>query len=369
MDDDTRIPFEFKGDGKTYFRIWIVNIFLSVITLGIYSAWAKVRSQRYFYSHLYLDNTNFEYLASPTAILFGRIVAVTLLGSYALISRYLPGYTVWFLLLLIPIVPYVLLKSLQFRARNTAFRNIRFRFHGTYPSALLAIGICPALIPLPFVAHSLWAQHAPLSHYTLYYFAFCTSAFFLGIAIKNYLNFIVSNTSYGVTRFTFTSKIGEYYGMIAMILIGVGTLALLVIFSVLVVTMTMSTLDYSFRPDVNRLIGALIGVVIYLWAKAMFTSHTTNLLYNSIVIPEWYTFTSKVTSWGLFKVNLINTVLIILTLGMYIPFAKIRLIKYRVSALSLNSMRPLDEFMFDSSHRVSATGQEVGEMFGLELGL
>ncbi len=42
------LRFEFTGEGSEYFRIWIVNVFLSVITLGIYSAWAKVRRMRYF---------------------------------------------------------------------------------------------------------------------------------------------------------------------------------------------------------------------------------------------------------------------------------------------------------------------------------
>ena len=40
---------EFRGDPKEYFRIWIVNLALTILTLGIYSAWAKVRKQRYFY--------------------------------------------------------------------------------------------------------------------------------------------------------------------------------------------------------------------------------------------------------------------------------------------------------------------------------
>ena len=46
------LPFEFRGDGAEYFKIWIVNILLTIVTLGIYSAWAKVRNNRYFYSCL-----------------------------------------------------------------------------------------------------------------------------------------------------------------------------------------------------------------------------------------------------------------------------------------------------------------------------
>ncbi|ENY72193.1 hypothetical protein G114_09394 [Aeromonas diversa CDC 2478-85] len=46
------------------------------MTLGIYSAWAKVRTQRYFYGSTELDGDRFEYLAEPLRILKGRIIAL-----------------------------------------------------------------------------------------------------------------------------------------------------------------------------------------------------------------------------------------------------------------------------------------------------
>ena len=40
------VSLKFTGKAGEYFRIWIVNVCLSVVTLGIYSAWAKVRRKR-----------------------------------------------------------------------------------------------------------------------------------------------------------------------------------------------------------------------------------------------------------------------------------------------------------------------------------
>jgi hypothetical protein len=37
------LVFGFSGSGAEYFRIWIVNLLLTVATFGIYSAWAKTR--------------------------------------------------------------------------------------------------------------------------------------------------------------------------------------------------------------------------------------------------------------------------------------------------------------------------------------
>ena len=47
----TTYRFDFIGRTGEYFRIWVVSLFLSVVTLGIYSAWGKVRKKRYLYSH------------------------------------------------------------------------------------------------------------------------------------------------------------------------------------------------------------------------------------------------------------------------------------------------------------------------------
>ena len=41
-DDEYRtVPVEFNGQAFEYFKIWVVNIFLTIITLGIYSAWGE----------------------------------------------------------------------------------------------------------------------------------------------------------------------------------------------------------------------------------------------------------------------------------------------------------------------------------------
>ncbi|HJU25199.1 MAG TPA: DUF898 family protein, partial [Rhodanobacteraceae bacterium] len=62
-------PFQFRGNAGEYFRIWIVNFALGIITLGIYSAWASVRTRRYFYANTWLAGSPFEYSAKPLPIL------------------------------------------------------------------------------------------------------------------------------------------------------------------------------------------------------------------------------------------------------------------------------------------------------------
>jgi uncharacterized membrane protein YjgN (DUF898 family) len=56
---------EFTGRGAEDFKIWIVNIAFTLITLGIYSAWAKVRKNRYIYGNIIFEDASIEYLADP----------------------------------------------------------------------------------------------------------------------------------------------------------------------------------------------------------------------------------------------------------------------------------------------------------------
>ena len=73
--EPVRYEPEFTGRAGEFFGIWFVNLSLSILTLGIYSAWAKVRTERYFYGNTRLAGAAFEYFASPIAILKGRLIA------------------------------------------------------------------------------------------------------------------------------------------------------------------------------------------------------------------------------------------------------------------------------------------------------
>jgi uncharacterized membrane protein YjgN (DUF898 family) len=132
------LRLSFVGSGSEYFRIWIVNLFLSILTLGIYSAWAKVRREQYFHRNTLLDGSGFDYHGNPKAILKGRVIAVGLVAILFLIGVWKPGYDYLMLLLYSPLIPWLLVRSFIFRARNTSFRGLRFNFLGTYKGACRA---------------------------------------------------------------------------------------------------------------------------------------------------------------------------------------------------------------------------------------
>jgi uncharacterized membrane protein YjgN (DUF898 family) len=112
-------PVSFTGTGGEYFRIWITNTFLSIITLGIYSAWAKVRRTRYFYGNTRLAGASFDYHGQPKAILKGRAVALVMLIAYQVFSDMQGVLAGLLVLLLVAAFPWLMWKSLQFKLYNS----------------------------------------------------------------------------------------------------------------------------------------------------------------------------------------------------------------------------------------------------------
>ena len=164
-----RYPVEFSATAGEYFRIWIVNLALTVLTIGIYSAWAKVRKKRYFYGHTRIDGDSFDYRANPVAILKGRIIAVALFTAYSFGGKISPLLGALFALVLLFAMPWLIVRSLAFNAHNSAYRNIRFNFSGRYaePLKLIIGGGMLVVVTLglgyPYVK-ALWARFAAENH-------------------------------------------------------------------------------------------------------------------------------------------------------------------------------------------------------------
>ncbi len=143
--DASPLPFEFTGKAKEFFGIWLSNLLLSILTLGIYSAWAKVRRRRFFLGHTLIGGHRFDYHADPKVILKGRAIVVSVLVVMSLVSELSTVLSGTSLVLLMLALPWLANRSLRFNARMTSFRNVRFDFSGTYGKSLLAFVLFPLL--------------------------------------------------------------------------------------------------------------------------------------------------------------------------------------------------------------------------------
>ncbi len=133
----------FDGKSFEYFRIWIVNILLTIITFGLYFPWAKVRTNRYFYANAKLDGRNFEYHATGKQLFIGYLVAMGLFILYTALQQVSPILGLVLFAIFILALPWIIWRSMIFGLRMTSFSNVRFGCAGKLRPAYLNYLVLP----------------------------------------------------------------------------------------------------------------------------------------------------------------------------------------------------------------------------------
>ncbi|HEY2627877.1 MAG TPA: YjgN family protein [Usitatibacter sp.] len=355
-------PFSFTGDAKEYFRIWIVNLFLSVITLGLYSPWAKVRKNRYLYANTWVADANFEYHANPVAILKGRLIAVAALIAYNLGGHYLPKLGTAIVVLLMVAAPWLVVRSMQFNAVNTSYRNLRFHFHGRYGEGLKVIApflLSPILaLLLPTFDPTNMKPNA--ANIAALFLPILPLSFFYPWVMAMLKRFQVGNLAYGSQHFAITLKISSFYGIYLL----AGALTFV---AALVMGVAIAILAF-----ISQALATAVPVLTYFFLIAVvfaFTrSRVTNLTFNASSAGR-ARFVSSIGFWRLARIYFVNVFVIVVTCGLMVPWAVVRVAKYRAECLRLEADGDLEGVLADVSKPVAATGDQLGEFFDVDLSL
>ncbi|MDR0588237.1 MAG: DUF898 domain-containing protein [Burkholderiales bacterium] len=324
------LSFQFNGTGAEFFKIWIVNVFLSIITLGIYSAWAKVRTQRYFYANTTLDGSSFEYLADPIKILKGRCIAFGLLLLYTLLGRSSPVLFMVCALVLLAFTPWAVRQSLAFRARYSAWRGVRFHFNGTVKGAV--------------------------NTYIFWWAAASFFGFLLPAFLRKQMQYVVNNMRFGDVDFKNDVETFPYYKPFLKML------AL-----VLPVFIVGAVLAGSLGRETAAIFFPVLVALIFFLASVYIRMSLTNLRFDNATLGE-HTFHCRYELKSYFWLVLTNTLGVLFTLGLFYPFAKVRQAQYAAEHMSVTAVGHLDEFIDRQQEDLSATGGEVGDLFDIDVG-
>ncbi len=336
-------PFVFTGQGGEYFRIWIVNLLLSVVTLGIYSAWAKVRRVRYFYGHTALDGRAFGYHASPIAILKGRLIAYAVVMTLALLGQIAPLAASALYLPLLVLTPLVLVRAFRFRAANSSYGGIRFGFDGSESDAYRVFLFLNLLLPV-------------------------TLGLVYPYAAKRQREYFVSESRHGRSQFGLELPTAGVYRIYVL-----AALAMLVWFGVATATFVGSAVSEGLN-DPNAL-GAsrVLLAVVLLYAGIGVTTIAVrtafeNLVWNHTLLDEHH-FESRLRvrqmAW-LYATNLLG---IACTFGLFVPWARVRMARYRADSLTLVPGGPLVSTALAGGLDAAATGGELSDAMDLDFGL
>ena len=119
----------FTGSGGEYFRVWIVNVLLSIVTLGFYTPFARKRTAQYFYSHSMIAGSALEFTAQQRRMVFGFVLVFALSAAYQLAVRTGQDTAVsLFLLGGAALAPFIWASAMRFRLSNTRWRGLRLVF-------------------------------------------------------------------------------------------------------------------------------------------------------------------------------------------------------------------------------------------------
>lgn len=341
------LNFSFTGTARDYFGIWVVNTLLKLLTAGIYSAWAKVRKRCFFYGSTTLHGQPFEYLADPLALFKGWLIAAAAFILYSIGTKISPILSGVIALLVFLAFPWLVVRSRIFNAANSSYRNIRFGFRPDYRQAYL---VFVGLTILTVLSLGL------LAPYMLY----------------RQKKFVVENSSYGATPFSFSATVKDFY--ILSLKVGLGFIAIFGLIGI-IVGMTGSGLvsAASTGGGLKALRGlAVIPIValplVYFIMIVYGQIAMANLSWNGTRIAGG-SFRSTLRTRDMALLFVTNALAIMFSLGLMVPWATIRLARYRFEHLELETADGLDGVVAaaGSGSAVGAAGDEIGDVFNMPL--
>ncbi|MFC4701885.1 YjgN family protein [Glaciecola siphonariae] len=339
------VPVKFLGSGSEFFKIWIVNLLLSIVTFGVYSAWATVRNNRYLYSNVDIDGHRLAYLAKPIQILIGRAIGLLLFVAYYLLTVFSPVAAGFFILLIFVLTPVFVCLSLRFKMRMTAYRNVRFGFTIRYARAIAV-----------FVGYGLLALF--------------TLGFLYPLLFKKVDEFIYENMTYGDREFNTSLDNSEYY----MASIGAVVIGLL---SIIALAALGSLIGFALSQFIDEQSGGLmisIGVMIsYIFtfaiASAFYQALIRNHVFANTDIDGVASFKSSVKMGGLIKLRLVNFALLIVSLGFAMPWIKVRNAIFFSQATEVEILPGYEEVLAGAGESANAVGDEVSSIFDVDVSI
>ncbi|MCP5502895.1 MAG: DUF898 family protein [Leptospiraceae bacterium] len=277
--------FKYHGKGGELFGVFLVNALLTIITLGVYYFWAKVKLIKYYYEQTEFMGYRFSYHGTGKERFVGFLkgIGIVVLGLIALfavayllmslISLKAANFIMSALLYLalLAISPLVLIGKERYRLSRSSYRNIRFQFTGKFTE----------LAEL-FIVHGLMTV-VTLGIYSPWFYC-------------KYAEFFAKNSFYGNQNFQFQAEPKELF--------------ILFLKGIFLTPLTLGVYVFWFRANLYR----------FYWSHVTFQNKQFN--------ADTY------TGGGLMKTTGLALLASVLSLGAALPWALNWLNAYQINHLT-----------------------------------
>ncbi len=346
-----RLAVEFVGSPAEYWKIYMINLVLTVLTLGFYRPWAKVRQLKYLYNHLMIDGVPMDFTAKPVRLLVGQLLVLILFvvpmayGQITLRFEVVMGVAALFMILF----PVLLWLSYRFFFRYTVWSGVRMRFTAPISEFYLHT-LLRALLSLPVVT--------------------------VPLALRRWFQFVGEHVYWGRKSFSVNPPLDKLYtGWGLYIAVMVGALILVGLLSVLLALALYGVMSQSFGSGIQWSVLVLTLVIYLLILLAVFVGYgflrgfTVHAIYDGIRIGE-ATLRLTITPWKLSAEYMKLYALTVFSLGLAYPYLFVRLLAMLANHayLEVPEGRPfVTEADRDWDSEVSAIGVEALDDFGFDI--
>jgi len=362
--------------------------------------WAKVRSRRYFYANTHFLKRNFEYHATGNQLFLGHILTMAILLSVVAIEVFTQISSKVLVISGSISVPWIIWRSLKFQRANTSFSGVRFSFTPGLGNAYVNFLFLPLVLTtafyltpsLAFLTHTYSIIDG--SNSTTHFIAISLGVMTIGIIaltwglLKRKNNeFRISGTSLGQAVFSSRCKASGF----ATIAFKTACVSILTI-ATLMAASVASALNYWSEQELLTLISSLKEIqlsklhsypehVIILACLALpiifsvlisysyFKSRQRRYILENTLINDRLFLFSDVNARGLIWIILSNTVLLVITLGLGFPWAKVRYNKFLITKTDVSTRIDLNQFVTEQQQYQSSLGEQIADAFNLDLGL
>ena len=194
-----RNALNFSGEGLDFFLLLLKNLLLTVITLGIYSFWAKVEVQKYLSRHTFYLKESFDFHGTGKEKFIGFLKGMGLLIAaavvYAVLLRIvgaLVGMDIAQIIMgiaayvaILALVPMIIVGQRRYFLSRSSWRGVRFIFAGKWQDLAKII-----------------VRDGILSVLTL--------GIYIPWFIFHYEQYKISRSCFGTEKFSFDGEAGEF---------------------------------------------------------------------------------------------------------------------------------------------------------------
>ena len=358
---------EFTGSGSEYFRIWIVNVLLSIVTLGFYTPWARRRTAQYFYSHTLVADSPLEFTAQQRKMVVGFVLLVLLSIAYKIaVETGQDTAVALFLLGGAALAPYIWGSAMRFRLGATRWRGLRLQFaapwrevySASWPVFALALVWIAAMLGLQALAPDATEAVQQLDAKARQPLPAVTGAMggllALGLLLSllcairleyNFKSLLVRRARLGAETGRWKPVYWDFV-KIWLATVAVFIVSVLLIGALLVAAVGGSAMLFIGQAQrlgpwmfVLILLGAAAGVILLVLASAPARAYREarmfQLMWNNIGLSQVARFKCRLRTRSYVLLRIKNILLTLLTLGLYRPFARVNEYQMKVDSVTL----------------------------------